>query len=307
MDRGKKPLHQEIVGEWTTGYYVSYPMVNKPIGANVLNYPMVNQTMGNTFSLTPDTVSQFQWSQNPNSVSQTSYAEVIKGAENLLKQQQIEEEKELSKIKDFYNPGLLPEIYDFINEIWKTHVSQQRANFRRALSRFSLFLVEKTAKENEAEDLLIKSILYREWDEFQLEFMDIEEINNLLDVFQYFIHKGKNNYIMNKVFRICMYNKARKLLPVEIFTKINEVICRQQIQFQKAFSEYFLQAYVFTDYLDNEFPTLKYKLDHELFDITNIELSFTKEIIVQNLSFHLLKDFLTIVKSVLQNIINNDD
>ena len=105
--------------------------------------------MGNTFSLTPNTVSQLQWSQNPNSVSQTSYAEVIKGAENLLNQQQIQELKDLSKIKDFYNPGLSPEIYDFINEIWKTHVSQQRANFRRALTRFSLFLVEKTTKEQE--------------------------------------------------------------------------------------------------------------------------------------------------------------
>ena len=169
MDRGKQPL---IMGEWTTvhkkpnkekaeanskkgfvpaqqpyypnqGYYVSYPMVNQPPGSNILNYPMVNQPMGNTFSLTPNKVSQLQWSQNPNSVSQTSYAEVIKGAENLLNQQQIQELKDLSKIKDFYNPGLSPEFYNFINEIWKTHISNQRANFRRALTRFSLFLVEK--------------------------------------------------------------------------------------------------------------------------------------------------------------------
>ena len=48
-------------------------------------------------------------------------------------------------------------------------------------------------------------------------------------------------------------------------------------------------------------------MDHEPFDITNIEWGFTKEIVVQNLSFHLLKDFPAIVKSVLQNIINNDD
>ncbi|MFQ6651701.1 hypothetical protein Gotur_023916, partial [Gossypium turneri] len=81
----------------------------------------------------------------------------------------------------------------------------------------------------------------------------------------------------------------------------------QQIQFQKAFSEYFLQAYVFNDHLDNEFPTLKYRLDHEPFDVTNIEWGFTKEIVVQNLSFHLLQDFSAIVKSVLQNIINNDN
>ena len=88
MNRGKQPL-KEIVGEWTTvhkkpnkgkaesnskkgfepaqkpfypnqGYYVSYPMVNQPFGTNVLNYPMVNQPMGNTFSLTPNTVSQLQ-------------------------------------------------------------------------------------------------------------------------------------------------------------------------------------------------------------------------------------------------------
>ncbi|MFQ6636560.1 hypothetical protein Gotur_013085, partial [Gossypium turneri] len=81
----------------------------------------------------------------------------------------------------------------------------------------------------------------------------------------------------------------------------------QQIQFQKAFSEYFLQAYVFNDYLDKKFPTLKYRLDHEPFDITNIEWGFTKEVVVQNFSFNLLKDFPAIVKSVLQNIINNND
>ncbi|MFQ6666667.1 hypothetical protein Gotur_032941 [Gossypium turneri] len=152
---------------------------------------------------------------------------MIKRSDDLLKQQQIEEEKDLSKIKDFYNPGLPPEIYGFINEIWKTHVSEQRANFRRALTKFSQFLVEKTTKDSESEDLLLKSVLYRDWDEFQLFIMDIKKINNLLDVFQYFIHKGKNTTIMNKIFRICLYNKSRQILPVEIFTKINEIICNQ--------------------------------------------------------------------------------
>ncbi|MFQ6622252.1 hypothetical protein Gotur_003127 [Gossypium turneri] len=78
MDRGKNPL-KETVGEWTTvhrkpnkgkaesnskkgfvpaqipfypnqGYYVSYPMVNQPLGPNVLKNPMVNQPVGNSFS-----------------------------------------------------------------------------------------------------------------------------------------------------------------------------------------------------------------------------------------------------------------
>ncbi|MFQ6653637.1 hypothetical protein Gotur_024932 [Gossypium turneri] len=140
MDRGKKPLHEEIVGEWTTGYYVQYPMVNQPIGTNVLNYPMVNQPIGIFFS---NMVYQSPMSQDMNLASQTSFVEIIKSSENLLKQQQIEEEKELSKTKDFYNPGLSLEFYDFINEIWKTHISNQRANFQRAFTKFSLFLVEK--------------------------------------------------------------------------------------------------------------------------------------------------------------------
>ncbi|MFQ6622253.1 hypothetical protein Gotur_003127 [Gossypium turneri] len=158
MDRGKNPL-KETVGEWTTGYYVSYPMVNQPLGPNVLKNPMVNQPVGNSFS---NMVYQSPMSQDLNLASQTSYAEIIKVLQNLLKKQQIEEEKEISKIKDSYNPGLSPENYDFINEIWKTHISNQRANFRRALTRFSLFLVEKTTKENEAKDLLLKSVLYRD-------------------------------------------------------------------------------------------------------------------------------------------------
>ncbi|KAK8304135.1 hypothetical protein V6Z12_D04G200700 [Gossypium hirsutum] len=94
---------------------------------------MVNQPIGTYFSLTPNQVCQSPMSQDRYLVSQTSYAEVIKGKENLLKKQQVEEYKEISKIKDFYNPGLSPKFYDFINEMWKTHISNQRANFRRAL------------------------------------------------------------------------------------------------------------------------------------------------------------------------------
>ncbi|KAH1128913.1 hypothetical protein J1N35_000291 [Gossypium stocksii] len=153
MDRGKKPL----MGEWNTvhkpnkgkitksnqgfvpmppqvpfypnqGYYVPYPMVRPPIGSQ--------------FSLTPNPVCQSQWSQDPNSAFQTSYAEIIKGAENFLSQQS------LSEINDFYNPGLPLEYYNYMNKIWKTHVLEQRANFRRALTNFSQFLVEKTTKEN---------------------------------------------------------------------------------------------------------------------------------------------------------------
>ncbi|MFQ6634688.1 hypothetical protein Gotur_012271, partial [Gossypium turneri] len=66
-------------------------MVNQPVGTNVLKYPMVNQPVGNVSSLTPKKVSQSQWSQDQNLASQNSYAKIIIGAENLLKQQQIQE------------------------------------------------------------------------------------------------------------------------------------------------------------------------------------------------------------------------
>ncbi|MFQ6653013.1 hypothetical protein Gotur_024630 [Gossypium turneri] len=112
---------------------------------------------------------------------------------------------------------------------------------------------------------------------------------------------------MNKVFRICLYNKARNILPVDLFRKIDGAIETQYASFQKAFTEHFLQAYVFTNDLGEEFPTIKFRLDHEPFDITSIEWGFVKDIIVQNFSFHLLKDFPAIIKAVLQNIINNDD
>ncbi|MFQ6654941.1 hypothetical protein Gotur_025708, partial [Gossypium turneri] len=49
------------------------------------------------------------------------------------------------------------------------------------------------------------------------------------------------------------------------------------------------------------------RLDHEPFDITNIECGFTKEVVVQNFSFNLLTEFPATVKLVLQSIINNDD
>ncbi|MFQ6636568.1 hypothetical protein Gotur_013086 [Gossypium turneri] len=49
------------------------------------------------------------------------------------------------------------------------------------------------------------------------------------------------------------------------------------------------------------------RLDHEPFDITNIEWGFIREIVVQNFSFHHLKYFPAVVKSLLQTIINNDD
>ncbi|MFQ6652424.1 hypothetical protein Gotur_024297, partial [Gossypium turneri] len=104
MDRGKKPLHQEIVGEWTIvhkkpnkgkaesnskkrfvpaqkpyypnqEYYVQYPMVNQPIGTNILNYPMVNQPIGTSFS---NMVYQSPMSPDMNLASQTSFAEIIK-------------------------------------------------------------------------------------------------------------------------------------------------------------------------------------------------------------------------------------
>lgn len=262
MDRNKKPLEQ--VGEWTTvhkkpnkgkqinpnqgftpnqgltpnqgftpiltgfypneGYYVPYPMVRQPTGSpSSYASRMVNEYPSKRIIQSP-------WSQDPNSAYQASYSEVIKGAENLLKQQQIPE------IKDIYNPGLPSEIYKYINEIWKTHILEQRANFRRALTKFSQFLVEKTTKENEAHDLLLKAVLYRDWEELEIEYTNINEINNLIDIFQYFIHKGTNSPIMNKMFRICLYNKARKILP----EKINKIICNQQTHYKKVFSKYFL-------------------------------------------------------------------
>ncbi|MFQ6620362.1 hypothetical protein Gotur_000419 [Gossypium turneri] len=112
---------------------------------------------------------------------------------------------------------------------------------------------------------------------------------------------------MNKVFRLCLYNKARNILPIDLFKKIDGAIDKQNALFQKGFSEYFLQAYVFTNDLGEEFPTIKFSLDHEPFYITSIEWGFVKDIVVQNFSFHLLKDFPTIIKAALQNIINNDD
>ncbi|KAK8708695.1 hypothetical protein V6N13_059733 [Hibiscus sabdariffa] len=52
-----------------------------------------------------------QWSQNPNSAYQASYAEITKKAEELLKPQHSQE------IKDFYNPGLDLDLYNLINEL----------------------------------------------------------------------------------------------------------------------------------------------------------------------------------------------
>ncbi|MFQ6668478.1 hypothetical protein Gotur_034113 [Gossypium turneri] len=56
-------------------YYEPYPMVNQPIGTNVLNYPMVNQPIGTSFS---NIVYQSPMSQDLNLASHTSYAEIIK-------------------------------------------------------------------------------------------------------------------------------------------------------------------------------------------------------------------------------------
>ena len=84
-------------------------------------------------------------------------------------------------------------------------------------------------------------------------------VNNLLDIFQYFINKGTNSPIMNKMCRLCLYNKARQILLVEVFTKIYGVICKQQTQFQKKNSEYFSQAYVFTNDLNEIFINLDHK------------------------------------------------
>ncbi|MFQ6660732.1 hypothetical protein Gotur_029139 [Gossypium turneri] len=112
---------------------------------------------------------------------------------------------------------------------------------------------------------------------------------------------------MNKIFRLCLYNKAQNILPIDLFRKIDGAIDKQYALFQKVFIEYFLQAYVFTNDVGEEFPTIKFRLDHEPFDITSIEWGFVKDIVVQNFSFHLLKDFPAIIKVVLQNIINNDD
>ncbi|KAK8669958.1 hypothetical protein V6N13_104725 [Hibiscus sabdariffa] len=140
MDRGKKPL--ETVGEWTTipkkpnkgiqrpqypnqgfvqvptsvmyypnsGYYVPYPTVRQPIG----NMPQIATPL----AVNPLPCSQnSQWSQNPKSTYQASYAEIIKKAEELLKPQHSQE------IKDFYNPGLELDLYNLINEVWKSHIT----------------------------------------------------------------------------------------------------------------------------------------------------------------------------------------
>ncbi|MFQ6643078.1 hypothetical protein Gotur_017123 [Gossypium turneri] len=49
------------------GYYIPYPMIRQPIG--------------NKLSFTPQLVSQFSWSQDPNLAYQASYTEIIKRAE----------------------------------------------------------------------------------------------------------------------------------------------------------------------------------------------------------------------------------
>ncbi|MFQ6623911.1 hypothetical protein Gotur_003463 [Gossypium turneri] len=90
------------------GYYIPYPMVRHPIGT--------------LLSFIPQPLSQLPWSQDPNSEYQVSYAEIIKGvekfcaSENSLKPQQIQE------IKYIYNPGLPSELYNFINEIYKSNI-----------------------------------------------------------------------------------------------------------------------------------------------------------------------------------------
>ncbi|MFQ6639960.1 hypothetical protein Gotur_016018 [Gossypium turneri] len=76
---------------------------------------------------------------------------------------------------------------------------------------------------------------------------------------------------MNNIFRLCLYNKARNILSIDLFRKIDGAIDKQYALFQKVFTKYFLQAYVFTNYLGEEFPTIKFRLDNEPFDRTSIE------------------------------------
>ncbi|MFQ6644833.1 hypothetical protein Gotur_019545, partial [Gossypium turneri] len=179
MDRGNKPL--EKVGEWTTVHkrlnkgktinpnqgFVTLPAQISfyPNQGYYILYPMVRQPVGTHLSFTLKMVSQFPWSQDPNSGYQANYAEIIKGVENLLKTQQIQE------IKYFYNPGLPLELYNFINEFLNKELILEELSLS-----FHNFKVKKTTKENEAHDLLLKSILYRDWEELEIGYLDIKEI-----------------------------------------------------------------------------------------------------------------------------------
>ena len=87
-------------------------------------------------------------------------------------------------------------------------------------------------------------------------------------------------------------------MPTKLSGKILSQIKNLEI-IPSLFKEYITSTYILEDRYYKNIPKIKFRLDHEPFDITSIELGIVHEVLVQNYSFHLLKDFPAFIKSMI--------
>ncbi|XP_059638878.1 uncharacterized protein LOC132281167 [Cornus florida] len=69
-----------------------------------------------------------------------------------------------AEINNFYDPGLPNNLYDEINNVWKTHKLGANKKFRQHLSSLTALITEQTAMNDELKKLCIQICLTIDWE-----------------------------------------------------------------------------------------------------------------------------------------------
>ena len=273
-DKGKKPSNSQ-----GKNYGKPSRFYKGEGSSNQSSFPRLPQIMGNQPNV-------------PVYVMPVSYKQMAEMSQSFNQMNFQNHPETNQEIKDFYNPGLNPKTYHLLNNIWKTHCLNQKAEFRRSMSQLAEFLKTQEEKQTFIHSEFAKFIKQVDW----LEDFSEEKITTIINLMN-FTEQQENSYL-HKALRICLFNKAKTALPKEIFSDINHRIENNEIKS-------LLIEFAENIYLEKETPKLKFFINHELWSMEAIGWGAVGTIIFDSLVSTTFVEFPAMIKTMIYNVVKH--
>lgn len=197
-----------------------------------------------------------------------------------------------SEVKDFFNPGIDQKIYSELNGVWKNHIVDNKAKFRKHMSSLALNLAEQTAKLKNYQTICFEIMKQMNWEED----FNFEKINNFLKLSD-LISNEFSDPLFERIKRICLFEKAKALLPRDNFFQIRDSV----EDHRRKIKNLLLRSANKINYSDG-IPKITLFLNHEEWFYEDIDWGIANQVIFQSLDPVQWIPFPQMIKSMLSYV-----
>ena len=199
----------------------------------------------------------------------------------------IEQSKQdFSDIKDFYNPRIPGDIYNELNGVWKSQITNQKGKFRQHMSCLAEKISDQVAKLEKFKNLYSKLFKQTKWDEET----NFPKLNNFLCIIDLWDNEILDPKIQ-KAKRILLFEKAKCLLPHAVLQMIEEKLEEQGVRIKTILKHSHQKINLHEGILK-----LTILINHEEWFIEDIEWGITNQAIFQALVVEQWCQFPTMIK-----------